>query len=71
VLSARHEIDYLNEKYNWNLPEGDYDTLGGLIIALYEDIPDVGDVIELSPFVFTVETAQDNRIDTILLTING
>lgn len=69
VLSARHEIDYLNEKYNWKLPEGDYDTLGGLIISLYEDIPDVGEVIELAPYTFTIETAQDNRLDTILLTI--
>lgn len=70
LLSARHEIDYLNDKYNWDLPEGDYDTLGGLIISLYEDIPDVGEVIEMSPFTFTVESAQDNRLDTILLTIH-
>lgn len=69
LLSARHEIDYLNEKYNWNLPEGDYDTLGGLIIALYEDIPDVGEVIELPPYSFKVDAAQDNRLETILVTI--
>lgn len=70
LLSARHEIDYLNEKYNWKLPEGDYDTLGGLVISLYEDIPDVGEVIELAPFSFTIETAQGNRLDTIMLTIS-
>ncbi len=71
LLSARHEIDYLNEKYGWNLPEGDYDTLGGLVIALYEDIPEVGEVIELAPFSFKIDAAQDNRLETILLTVEG
>lgn len=71
LLSARHEIDYLNEKYNWKLPEGDYDTLGGLIIDLYEDIPEVGEVIELPPYTFRIEAAQDNRIDTILVTVHN
>lgn len=70
LLSARHEIDYLNEKYNWKLPEGDYDTLGGLIIDLYEDIPEVGEVIQLPPYTFQIEAAQDNRIETILVTVN-
>lgn len=71
LLSARHEIDYLNEKYNWNLPEGDYDTLGGLVIALYEDIPEVGEVIGLAPFSFKIDAAQGNRLETIMVTIEG
>ncbi|GAA4441007.1 hypothetical protein GCM10023091_25480 [Ravibacter arvi] len=71
LLSARHEIDYLNEKYNWDLPEGDYDTLGGLIISLYEDIPEVGEVIDLPPYSFRVDAAQDNRLETILVTIHS
>jgi putative hemolysin len=68
-LSARHEIDYLNEKYGWELPEGDYDTLGGLIIAVNKDIPRINDVIELPPFTFTVTSMEDARIDTVKLTI--
>jgi CBS domain containing-hemolysin-like protein len=70
LLSARHEIDDLNEKYGWNIPEGDrtsarYDTLGGLIVAVNEDIPQEGDVIEIAPFTFTIMSMDGTRIDTV------
>jgi CBS domain containing-hemolysin-like protein len=71
VLSGRHEIDYLNEKYEWNLPEGDYETLGGMLISLYEDIPEVNETIILSPFQFQILTVTDARIDTIKVIITG
>jgi CBS domain containing-hemolysin-like protein len=71
ILSGRHEIDYLNEKYNWNLPEGDYETLGGMLIHLYEDIPTVNEVITLSAFQFQIMTVTDARIDTVKVIISG
>ena len=71
ILSGRHEIDYLNEKYNWNLPEGDYETLGGMLIHRYEDIPAVNEVITLSALQFQIMTVTDARIDTVKVIISG
>ncbi|MDX2302681.1 MAG: hemolysin family protein [Microscillaceae bacterium] len=70
ILSARHEIDDLNEKYGWNLPQGDYDTLGGFILSITENIPKMNDVIVHPPFTFTILNIQYSRIDTVKLQIN-
>ncbi|SEJ32384.1 Hemolysin, contains CBS domains [Cyclobacterium xiamenense] len=65
LLSARHEIDYINEKYEWNLPEGEFETLAGFILSLTESIPQKGESVTYGPFTFTVVSKQDHRIDTI------
>ena len=66
-VSARHEIDYLNEKYGLNLPVGDYETLGGFILSVHEDIPQEQDVIQVPPYTITILEMDDNRINTVLL----
>lgn len=71
LLSARLEIDYLNEAYGWSLPEGDYETLGGLILTLTEDIPEPGETVQLPPFTFTIQSTLENRIDVVRLTLSG
>jgi putative hemolysin len=71
LISARHEIDYLNEKYNWNLPEGDYETLGGMIISINEDIPEINEVITNQPFKFQIMEMKDARISLVKVTIIG
>ena len=65
IFSARHEIDYLNEKYDLNLPMGDYETLGGYILEVNESIPKENDIIETDEFKFTILTAQENRIENV------
>lgn len=70
VFSARHEIDYLNDKYEWELPTGDYETLGGLILTLTEDLPNVGDVIQNDHYTFVIQSVHDIRIDTVKLLID-
>jgi putative hemolysin len=71
LLSGRLEIDYLNDKYEWNLPEGDYDTLGGMIISINEDIPELNETIIENPFNFQIIEMTDARIDLVKLTIIG
>ena len=71
LLSGRLEIDYLNDKYEWNLPEGDYDTLGGMIISVNEDIPEMNEVIVYQPFSFQIMEMTDTKINLVKLTIVG
>ncbi|HEY5745709.1 MAG TPA: hemolysin family protein [Chryseolinea sp.] len=65
LVSARLEIDYLNETYGWKLPEGEYETLGGLILALAEDFPKAGQTFSMPPYTFTIQSTLDNRIGTV------
>lgn len=69
MLSARHELDYLNEKYGWELPEGDYDTIAGMLIHFYGDLPDENEVVEMPPYSFQIVSVQDTRIELVKLTI--
>lgn len=69
LLSARLEVDYLNEKYNWALPTGDYETLGGLILSYTEDFPQKGETITVPPFTFSIQTMRGNGIDTVRVTV--
>lgn len=71
VFSARLEIDYLNETYDFDLPESeDYDTLGGLIINILEEIPEVNQEVVLAPYVFIVEKVSERKIESVRMKIS-
>ncbi|MFM7639380.1 MAG: hemolysin family protein [Bacteroidota bacterium] len=65
VFSTRFEVDYLNEKYDLNIPEGEYNTLGGYIIFCSERIPSVGEIIHHEPFEFVIKTLKGARLEEV------
>ncbi|MBI1768870.1 MAG: HlyC/CorC family transporter [Bacteroidetes bacterium] len=65
VFSARLEVDYLNDNFGFNLPTGEYETLGGLILAYTEDFPKQGDTVTILPFTFVILKTDKKRIDTV------
>ncbi|PZX59892.1 CBS domain containing-hemolysin-like protein [Algoriphagus ratkowskyi] len=71
LLSARHEIDYLNDKYGWELPIGDFETLSGLILSLTENLPKKGESVTFESYNFTIMTKQEHRIETVRVKINS
>jgi putative hemolysin len=71
LLSARLEIDYLNEAYDWELPTGDYETLGGLILEHVQDIPKAGETIEIEGYTFIIQATEETRINTVKIIVTG
>lgn len=69
-LSARLEIDYVNEKLNLNLPESeDYETIAGLILYHNEHMPIVNDEISIENFTFKILKSTATRIELVHLLI--
>lgn len=65
-LSARLEVDYLNETYKLDLPESEnYETLGGLVVNHTEEIPEVGETIELEHLEFYILETSSTKIELI------
>ncbi|MCF8232297.1 MAG: hemolysin family protein [Bacteroidales bacterium] len=71
ILSSRLEIDYLNEKYNLDLPESDeYETISGLLIHYQENIPSIGQKVEIGKFTFIILNASRKRVEKVRLLIS-
>jgi len=69
-FSARLEVDYINETYKLDLPEGEnYETIGGLIVDETEEIPKVNDKVVIENFVFTILEVSSTKIDVVALKI--
>ena len=69
-LSARLEVDYLNETYNLNLEENEaYETLGGFIVYHNEDIPSQDEVIEIDDIHFKMLKVDTSKIMEVYLKV--
>ncbi len=73
VFSGRLEIDYVNDKYNLNIPTSEeYETIAGFILAYHENIPKLNETITISEIgsVKILEVSK-TRIELICLKINN
>ena len=43
VVSARAPVSQVNERFGWNLPQGEYETVGGLALERLGHVPKFGD----------------------------
>jgi len=69
IFSGRLELDYLNEKYGFNFPTDESETLSGYIITEHETIPKIKERIILGKYEFDVLLVTDTRIETVKMKI--
>lgn len=66
VLSARLEVDYLNDKYKLDLIENDqYETLGGYIVHHTENIPSKGEIVKIGVYDFEIQKVTASKIELV------
>lgn len=72
IFSGRLEIKYLNREYELNLPEEEeYETLGGFIIYIKENIPLEGEVINIEGYDMKILKIRNNSIASVYIRILG
>ena len=70
VLSARLEIDKINELFDLDLPESDdYMTVGGLILHAFQSFPKLNEVVTIGRFKFKILKNTSTKIELVKLTV--
>lgn len=69
IFSGRMELDYLNEKYGFNFPEDETETLSGYIISHHETIPKIKDRIIIDHYEFDILLVTETRIETVKMKV--
>ena len=70
LLSARLEIEKVNELFDLNLPESDdYMTVGGLILHEYQSFPKLNEVVKIGHFEFKIIKNTMTKIELVKLKV--
>lgn len=70
-FSARMEVDYINENYKLELPEGEeYETLGGLIVNQTGEIPEQDSEVTVDNFTFKILEVSNTKIDLVSVRVH-
>ena len=70
MLSARLEIEKVNELFDLNLPESDdYMTVGGLILHEYQSFPKLNEIVKIGRFEFKIIKNTMTKIELVRLKV--
>lgn len=69
LFDARVEVEFLNEKFPFRLPEGDYETLGGFLTSKIGRIPEEKETFRVGGLLFTIEKATPRAIRQVRLDV--
>jgi putative hemolysin len=67
LVEAGMQADELRDALGVPLPEGDFDTVAGLILSILGELPQLGDVARLEGWRFEVIDMDGRRIDKVLV----
>ena len=67
LVDASMEVEQFTQAFGFELPEGDFDTLGGFLSSLAGHLPDVGERFTYGGWQFTVAAKEGARIDRVRL----
>ena len=68
-LLATYPITEFNEYFKTQLPEDDYETVGGLVFGLFGRVPRSGEAVAYNNFKFRIEKMKGARILNLHLTV--
>ncbi len=70
LLSARLEIETINERFDLDLPESEeYLTLGGLILHEYQSFPKLNEVVKFGSWEFKIVKNTTTKIELVRLRV--
>jgi CBS domain containing-hemolysin-like protein len=67
-VDARLEVEKLAEHFDMPVPEGEFESVGGLVIHLLGRIPKVNEKVSFENLEMTVQSGDSRKIGKILVT---
>ena len=71
AVKGRTTVSQINEELQLDLPEGDYDTLGGFLLRQFSRIPETGDELyfdtRMGQIHFVIREATRRRIESVTI----
>ncbi len=67
LVAARLSVDDLNQVLGADLPDDEWDTVGGLVLGLAGRVPMVGERFEMGEAVLVADRVQGRRVERVLV----